>query len=63
MLDHGGFRQLRRNRDDRRAKFLEGTHYLLQSIQLCDAIGSPAAAEHRQDERPVVQELGRLSSS
>jgi len=46
-----GFRQLGRDRDERRAIFLQSAHYLLQSIQLCDAIGSPAAAENRQDER------------
>ncbi len=54
-----GFSQLRRDCDDRRAKFLQGTHHLLQSIQLCDAIGSPAAAEHRQNQRPFGQKLGR----
>jgi hypothetical protein len=39
--------------------FLKGTRHLLQSIQLCDAIGSPAAAEHRQNQRRIGQKLGR----
>jgi len=39
--------------------FLKGTRHLLQSIQLCDAIGSPAAAEYRQNQRRIGQKLGR----
>src|SRR5262249_5305558 len=54
-----GFSQLRRDRDKRSAMFLERAHYLLQSIQLCDAIGSPAAAENRQDQRACREKIGR----
>ena len=55
-----GFGQLRRDRDERHAMFLQGAHYLLQSIQLCDAIGSPAAAENCQDQWPLRQQVGRM---
>src|SRR3984893_17074972 len=54
-----GFRQLRRDRDERRALFLQGARYLLQSIQLCDAVGSPATAENGQDQRAFCQQVGR----
>jgi hypothetical protein len=34
-------------------KIIQGAHYLLQSIQLCDAVGSPATAENGQDQRAL----------
>lgn len=61
LLDQrpAGFRQLRRDRYDRCIKVLEGVRYLLQSIQLCHAIGSPAAAEHCQDQHPLATSSDR----
>jgi len=50
-------RRLRRDRADRRAQFPQRTRHLLQSIQLCIAIGSPGAAKECQHQRSLRQEI------
>ena len=52
------FSQLRRQRDDRRSGTLDFVCDFLQSVQLRIAVGSPAAPEDRQYDRPPCQQIG-----